>query len=95
LFQQFRGKTISTINFGAIISGATTFLAGIVPIATYLLLQPVYNILILLGEVLVISGVFLVRYRSRKTRVNWKVTLAETVAIVIIATIVSLLLGSI
>ncbi len=95
MFQQFRGKTISTINFGAIISGATTFLAGIVPIATYLLLPPVYNILISLGEVLVISGVFLVRYRSRKTRVNWKVSLAETVAIVIIATVVSLLPGSI
>ena len=90
------GKQIHRSNlFGAIISGATTFLAGIVPIATYLLLPPVYNILISLGEVLVISGVFLVRYRSRKTRVNWKVTLAETVAIVIIATVVSLLLGSI
>lgn len=90
------GKQIHRSNlFGAIISGATTFLAGIVPIATYLLLPPIYNISISLSEVLVISGVFLVRYRSRKTRVNWKVTLAETVAIVIIATIVSLLLGSI
>jgi hypothetical protein len=90
------GKQIHRSNlFGAIISGATTFLAGIVPIATYLLLPPIYNISISLSEVLVISGVFLVRYRSRKTRVNWKITLAETVAIVIIATIVSLLLGSI
>ena len=81
--------------YGATISGVTTFLAGIFPIATYLVLPPFYNIAFSLGEVVIISGVFLVRYRSKKTRVNWKVTLAETIAIVIIATIVSLLLGAI
>ena len=81
--------------YGAIISGTTTFIAGIVPIATYLALPHIYNIAVSLGEVVVISGVFLARYRSKKTRVNWKVTLAETIAIVIIATAVSLLLGSI
>ncbi len=79
--------------YGATISGVTTFVAGIIPIATYLVLPPFYNIAISLGEVVVISGVFLARYRSKKTRVNWKVTLAETVAIVMIATVVSLLLG--
>ena len=77
----------------AIISGTTTFLAGIIPIATYLVLPPYYNIVVSLIEVSVISGVFLARYRSKKTRVNWKITLAETIAIVIIATVVSLLLG--
>ena len=81
--------------YGATISGITTFVAGIIPIATYLILPPIYNIAVSLGEVVVISGVFLARYRSKKTRVNWKITLAETIAIVIIATIVSLLLGSI
>ncbi len=81
--------------YGATISGTTTFIAGIVPIATYLALPRFYNIAVSLGEVAVISGVFLARYRSKKTRVNWKVTLAETIAIVIIATAVSLLLGSI
>lgn len=81
--------------YGAIISGTTTFIAGIVPIATYLALPHFYNIAVSLGEVIVISGVFLARYRSKKTRVNWKVTLAETIAIVTIATAVSLLLGSI
>ncbi len=45
--------------------------------------------------VAIIVGVFLVRYRSKKTRVNWKITLAETIAIVIIATVASLLLGAI
>jgi hypothetical protein len=81
--------------YGATISGITTFVAGIIPIATYLALPPIYNIAVSLGEVVIISGVFLVRYRSKKTRVNWKVTLTETIAIVIVATVVSLLLGSI
>jgi hypothetical protein len=90
------GKQIHRSNlYGAIISGTTTFVAGIIPIATYLALPPIYNIAISLTEVIVISGVFLARYRSKKTRVNWKITLAETIAIVIIATIVSLLLGAI
>jgi hypothetical protein len=81
--------------YGATISGVTTFLAGIFPIATYLALPPFYNVAVSLSEVVIISGVFLSRYRSKKTRVNWKVTLTETIAIVIIATIVSLLLGAI
>ena len=92
------GKQIHRSNlFGAMISGTTTFVAGIIPIATYLLLQSIYpiNIILAFTEVAAISGVFLVRYRSKKTRVNWKVTLAETLAIVIIATIVSVLLGAI
>ena len=90
------GKQIHRSNlYGAIISGTTTFFAGIIPIATYLSLPSYYNIVVSLLEVGVISGVFLARYRSKKTRVNWKITLAETIAIVIIATVVSLLLGAI
>jgi hypothetical protein len=89
------GKQIHRSNlYGAIISGTTTFLAGIIPIATYLALPPIYNIVVSLIVVAIISGVFLARYRSKKTRVNWKITLAETIAIVIIATVVSLLLGA-
>lgn len=80
--------------YAAIICGSTTFLAGIIPIATYLVLPPIYNIIISLILVGVISGVFLGRYRSKKTRVNWKITLLETLAIVIIATVASLLLGA-
>ncbi len=90
------GKEIHRSNlYGAIISGTTTFLAGIIPIATYLVLPPIYNIVLSLILVAVIAGVFLARYRSKKTRVNWKITLLETVAIVIIATVASLLLGAV
>ena len=70
-------------------------MAGIIPIAKYLVLLLYFNIVVSLVEVTIISGVFLVRYRLKKTRVNWKITLAETIAIVIIATIVSIVLGSI
>ncbi|MCJ7761832.1 VIT1/CCC1 transporter family protein, partial [Candidatus Bathyarchaeota archaeon] len=80
--------------YAAIICGTTTFLAGIIPMATYLILPPYFNITASLILVIAIVGVFLVRYRSKKTRVNWKITLAETLVIVIIATVASLLLGA-
>jgi VIT1/CCC1 family predicted Fe2+/Mn2+ transporter len=89
------GKQIHRSNlYAAIICGTTTFIAGIIPIAAYILLPPYFNIIVSLILVSAIAGIFLVRYRSKKTRVNWKITLAETVAIVIIATIASLLLGA-
>ena len=88
------GKQIHRSNlYAAIICGITTFIAGIIPIATYLILPSIYNVVVSLILVAVISGVFLARYRSKKTRVNWKISLLETIAIVIIATVASLLLG--
>lgn len=77
----------------AIISGVTTFLAGSIPIAAYLILNPPFNIIVSLAVVAAIAGIFLVRYRSKKTRVHWKITLLETFAIVAIATLASLVLG--
>jgi hypothetical protein len=91
------GKQIHRSNlYAAIICGTTTFLAGIIPIAAYILLiaQSPLNIIVSLILVSTIVGIFLVRYRSKKTRVNWKVTLFETLAIVIIATVASLILGA-
>jgi H+/Cl- antiporter ClcA len=54
-----------------------------------------FNTIIALGIVGAVIGIFLVRYRSKKTRVNWKITLLETLVIVAIATLASLLLGGI
>ncbi len=79
--------------YAALICGTTTFLAGVVPIAAFVALPAPFNSIISLGVITAVSGVFLVRYRSRKTRVHWKVTLVETLAIVAIATVASLLLG--
>jgi DNA-binding HxlR family transcriptional regulator len=81
--------------YAAIICGTTTFLAGSIPIITYIVLVPPLNFILSLSVVGVIVGVFLVRYRSKKTRVNWKITLYETIAIVIIATVASLIIGGI
>jgi hypothetical protein len=89
------GKEIHRSNlYAAIICGTTTFLAGSIPITTYIALSSPLNIALSLTMVAVIAGVFLVRYRSKKTRVHWKITLYETIAIVIIATIASLLIGA-
>jgi VIT1/CCC1 family predicted Fe2+/Mn2+ transporter len=81
--------------YAAIICGTTTFVAGSIPIVTYIVLPSPLDVIISLTIVAVIVGIFLVRYRSKKTRVNWKITFFETIAIVIIATIASLLLGGI
>jgi VIT1/CCC1 family predicted Fe2+/Mn2+ transporter len=80
--------------YAAIICGTTTFLAGSIPIITYIALSSPFNMVLSLTMVAVITGVFLVRYRSKKTRVNWKITLYETIVIVVIATIASLLIGA-
>jgi len=80
--------------YAAIICGTTTFFAGSIPIITFIALSSPLNILFSLAMVAVIIGVFLVRYRSKKTRVNWKITLYETIVIVVIATIASLVIGA-
>ena len=83
--------------YASIIVGVTTFAAGSIPIVTYLTLDQFYpfNVILSLGIVVVVVGIFLVRYRSRKTRVSWKITLIETLTIIVIATIASLILGGI
>lgn len=88
------GKEIHRSNlYAAIICGATTYLAGSIPIITYVVLPQPFNLMLSLSVIAAVAGIFLVRYRSRKTRVHWKVTLIETLAIVAIATVASLLLG--
>jgi VIT1/CCC1 family predicted Fe2+/Mn2+ transporter len=81
--------------YAAVICGTTTFLAGSIPIITYIVLPSPLDVILSLTLVAVIVGIFLVRYRSKKTRVNWKITFFETIVIVIIATVASLILGGI
>jgi DNA-binding PadR family transcriptional regulator len=89
-------KEISRSNIvAAIICGTTTFLAGIIPILAYLMLPKPFDIILSLAIVAAVVGVFLVRYRSKRTKVHWKITLLETVAIVVVATIASLIVGGI
>jgi VIT1/CCC1 family predicted Fe2+/Mn2+ transporter len=89
-------KEINRSNlFAAIICGTTTFLAGSVPIMAYLLLPKPLDLILSLSIVGAVVGIFLVRYRSTKTKIHWKITLFETVAIVVIAVVASLILGHI
>ena len=87
-------KQINRSNLvAAIISGTTTFLAGMMPILAYFVLPKPLDIIVSLAMVGTVVGVFLVRYRSRRSKVHWKVTLLETVVIIAIAVIVSLIIG--
>jgi uncharacterized membrane protein YfcA len=88
-------KQIGRVNlFSAMLCAVTVILSGIIPILSYILLPPPLNIIISLSFVGVIMLLFLVRYRSKKTDVHWKVTLIETIGIIIVAVIASLLIGS-
>ena len=87
-------KEIHSSNlYAAIICATTAFIAGSIPVSTYVILPSPLNIIVALAIVAVVSGIFLVRYRSRKTRVHWKITLLETLAIVAIATVASVLIN--
>jgi len=87
-------KEISRSNlYAATISGITTFLAGSLPIVAYLTLPEPLGIILSLCMVGTIVGVFLVRYRSKRTKVHWSITLIETIVIVTIAALASLLVG--
>lgn len=89
-------KEISRSNIiAAIICGTTTFVAGFIPIGTFLVLPKPFNVILSLSVVAAVVGIFLVRYRSKRTKVHWKITLLETVAIVAVATIASLIVGGI
>lgn len=77
----------------ATICSATTLLAGMIPILAYLMLPSPLNLILSLFIVAIVVGVFLVQYRSKKTKIHWKITLFETIAIVIIAVVASLLIG--
>jgi hypothetical protein len=79
--------------FAAITSGITTFVAGLVPIVTFLTLPKPFNLIISLGVVVGIAGFFLVRYRSQRAKIHWGITLIETIVIIAVAVVVSLLIG--
>ena len=93
LFRMFRKDLNRSNIWAAVISGVTTFFAGIVPIGLYLYLPRPFGLMVSLSFVAFVVGAFLVRYRSKKTRVHWKITLAETIVILIIAVAASLILG--
>lgn len=93
LFLLLHGEIGRTNLYAALIAGTTTYLAGIIPIIVFVILPEPLDILLSLSIVGTIVGVFLVRYRSQRTKVHWKITLAETLAIIVIAVIASLIIS--
>jgi len=91
LLRKKRGK-MSILSASA--CGITTFLSGIAPIASYLMLPPPLNIIVSMSIVGVITGIFLVYYRSSKTKIPWKMTLLQTIVIMTVAIIASLILSA-
>jgi VIT1/CCC1 family predicted Fe2+/Mn2+ transporter len=87
-------KEISRSNlYAALIAGTTTYLAGIAPIIAYLAMPQPFGIMLSLSIICIIAGIVLVRYRSQRADVHWKVTLAETAVIIAIAVAASLIIG--
>ena len=93
LFTVLHNQISRSNLIAALTCSITTFLAGIIPILAYLTLPRPVNVAVSLVIVATVVGVFLVRYRSERSQVHWKTTLLETVVIVAIAAIVSLLIG--
>jgi DNA-binding PadR family transcriptional regulator len=95
LFSILHGEVSNSNIFGAVTCGITTFLTAIIPLAVFLSLPAPFGIVISLGIVVGVVGVFLVRYRSRKAKLDWKMTLLQTVVVTAIAVIASILLSRI
>ncbi|NMC07179.1 MAG: hypothetical protein GYA24_18325 [Candidatus Lokiarchaeota archaeon] len=95
LFDVFKNDIRKESIMSAVICGVTTFLAGSFPIILFLLLETPWDVILSLSVVSVFVGVFLIKYRSSRSRVNWKLTMLETLAIIAIASVASILLGSI
>jgi VIT1/CCC1 family predicted Fe2+/Mn2+ transporter len=93
LFVLLRGEITRSNLYAALIAGTTTYIAGIIPIIAYVALPKPLDVLLSLSIVCAIVGVFLVRYRSQRSEVHWKITLVETIAIIVIAVIASLIIG--
>jgi len=94
LFSILRREVTRSNLLSASLCGLTTFLAGIIPLIAFLSLPKPFNVIVSLGIIGVMTTVFLVRYRAKKAQVSWKVILPETLVIIAIATIISLVIGS-
>jgi hypothetical protein len=93
LFSILHSEVSNSNIFGAVTCGITTFLTGITPLAVFLLLPAPLGIIASLCIVAAVVGIFLVPYRSQKARLDWKMTLLQTAAVIAVAVIASLLLA--
>ena len=92
LFSILRSETTRTNLFAALVCSITTFFAGVVPIAAFLYLPEPINLVISFIIVGIVSF-FLIRYRSEKSKVHWKTVLFETLLVIAVAVVASLVIG--
>jgi VIT1/CCC1 family predicted Fe2+/Mn2+ transporter len=95
LFTLLKSDIRKSSTISSLIGGIMTFLSGFLPIAMYLYLPFPFGLIISLIIVFVMLGLFLVQYRAWRGKVKWKVTLLETIIIIGIAVIASLIFGAI
>jgi DNA-binding PadR family transcriptional regulator len=79
--------------YAAFICSITTFLAGGIPVLIYIVLPEPINLIMAL-MIVGAMNTYLIRYRSKKSRISWKKILLETLLILVAATAASLLLGN-
>ncbi|MEM2273099.1 MAG: hypothetical protein QXX56_02650 [Candidatus Bathyarchaeia archaeon] len=94
IFNLLRVKRSRSSIIASLICGVTTFISGMVPLAIFLLLPHPIDMLLSLPIIGATIGFFLVYYRSRKTRMPWKIILLQTIIVIVVAVAVSLLLGT-
>ncbi|MEM0052770.1 MAG: hypothetical protein QXL89_01035 [Nitrososphaeria archaeon] len=87
-------REVQKINIiSAVLCAITTLFAGFLPITLYLTFPAPYNFIASITLVGVIVILLLARYRSKMTKVPLKITLLETLVIILAATLASILLG--
>ncbi|MCX8188479.1 MAG: hypothetical protein N3F64_02095 [Nitrososphaeria archaeon] len=87
-------REVRKINIiSAITCSVTTLFAGFMPIVLYLIFPTPYSLIASITFIGVIVILLLVRYRSKMTKVPLKITLIETLIIILAATLASILLG--
>ncbi|MEM1585902.1 MAG: hypothetical protein QXF59_00410 [Candidatus Bathyarchaeia archaeon] len=94
IFNLLRAKRNRSSMLSSLVCGVTTFLSGIAPLAIFLSFPYPIDILLSLPIIGAMAGLFLVYYRSRKTKMPWKIILFQTIVVIVIAVVVSLLLGA-
>lgn len=94
LFSILRRRRTRTNLQAALTCSITTFFVGMLPITFFSTLPAPFNAFFSFGVMIIMLGI-LVRYRSEKSKVHWKTTMIETLIIITIAVIASLILGNI
>lgn len=93
IFNLLRAKRSRFSIVASLMCGVTTFMSGTIPLIIFLSLPFPIDLAISLLVIGLMIGVFLVYYRSRKTRLPWKIILFQTVIVIAVTVSISLLLG--